>query len=232
MIPMPESPLRNRCVAIFGGPGGGAIAAESISALAASGTDIRLLGFLNDVLPRGELVSGVPVIGTFATWRELPDEVTFLAPLHKAKAMPGRVRIVDGLGIPDHRWTTIIDPRSAIAPDASIGRGCFIGPFASVGPAARVGAHTVVRAGGRVSHDCTIGNFAFVGSNAVVCGYGDVGEGAYIAPGATIGDGLRIGKFAVVGLGSVVTKNVSDFVVAAGVPARPIGPAAGKAIRV
>lgn len=217
--------MRTRSVVIFGGPGSGAIAAESVNALAAGGTDVRLVGFLNDVLPRGELVSGVPVIGPFASWRELPEEITFLAPLHKAKAMPGRVRIVEGLGIPDHRWATIVDSRSAVASDASIGRGCFVGPFASVGPAARLGAHTVVRAGAHVSHDCTIGDFVFVGSNAVVCGYGAIGDGVYIAPGATIGDGLRIGKFAVVGLGSVVTKDVSEFVVAAGVPARPVGTA-------
>jgi acetyltransferase EpsM len=134
--------------------------------------------------------------------------------------MPTRVNIVETLGIPEHRWATIIDPMSAVALDVEIGRGCFVGPFASVGPGARIGAHTVVRAGANVSHDCAIGNFVFVGTNAVVCGFAAVHDGAYIAPAATIGDHRQVGKFAVVGMGSVVTHDVPDFVMVAGSPAR------------
>jgi acetyltransferase EpsM len=214
--------LSTRSIAVFGGAGGGALIAQSVDALAAGGQALKVLGFLNDILPRGELVSGVPVLGPFTSWRELPEDVAFVAPLHKAKAMPERVRIVDALGIPRHRWATIVDPRSAVAPDAVIGPGCFVGPFATVGPASRLGIHTVVRAGAHVSHDCTIGDFVFVGMNAVVCGFSVVQDGAYVAPGASIRDRCRVGKFAVVGLGSVVTKDVPDFVVAAGSPAEPV----------
>jgi UDP-2-acetamido-3-amino-2,3-dideoxy-glucuronate N-acetyltransferase len=50
-----------------------------------------------------------------------------------------------------------------------------------------------------------------------------VREGATIGAQATIGCGLTIGRFAMVGMGSVVTRDVPDFVVVAGNPARPIG---------
>ena len=214
---------RIKAVVIFGGPGSGAIVAQSVAALADGQSGIKLVGFLNDILPCGTLVSGAPVLGPFASWRDLPEEIAFLAPLHKAKVMLERVRTVEGLGIPLHRWATIIDPRSAVASDATIGHGCFIGPFASVGPGARLGVHTVVRAGAHVSHDCAIGNFVSVGTNAVVCGYCVVHDGAYIAPGATIRDGRQVGKFAVVGLGAVVMNDLSEFVVVAGSSARHIG---------
>jgi sugar O-acyltransferase (sialic acid O-acetyltransferase NeuD family) len=211
-------------VVIFGGPGSAADAAQSIAALAKGETDIKLAGFLNDVLPRGELVSGVPVLGPFASWRDLPDDFTFLAPLHKPKAMPARMRIVEGLGIPEHRWATIVDPRSAVAQDAVIGHGCFVGPFASIGPATKLGAHTVIRHGAHVSHDCNIGQFVFVGTNAVLCGYCVVDDGAYISPSATIRDRCCVGKCSVVGLGSVATEDVLAFAVVIGLPARPIAP--------
>ena len=207
-------------IAIFGGPGSGSVIAQSVNALAAARKDIKLVGFLNDVLPIGASASGVPVIGSFASWSTLPQDIHFLAPLHKVNAMGARSDIVRALGIPRHRWATIIDPMSAVAPDAIIGRGCFVGPFASVGPGARLGDHTIVRAGAHIGHDCTLGDFVFIGTGAVICGFSAVHDGAYVAPSATIRDRCRIGAFAVVGLGSVVTKDVAETEVVLGSPAR------------
>lgn len=208
-------------VVIFGGPGSGAIVAQSVRALAADGR-FELSGFLNDDLAPGAHVVGAPVLGPFAGWRDLPEEVHFAAPLHKAREMQERMRLVAGLGIPVDRWATIIDPRSAVAPDAVLGSGCFIGPFATVGPGARLGMNCAVRAGTHISHDCTVGEFVFVGTNAVVCGSAVVNDGAYIAPNATVRDRCRLGRFSVAGLGSVVVSDIPEFAVVAGAPARKL----------
>jgi acetyltransferase-like isoleucine patch superfamily enzyme len=50
-----------------------------------------------------------------------------------------------------------------------------------------------------------------------------VREGATIGAQCTIGCGLTIGRFAMVGMGSVVTRDVPDFLIVAGNPARPVG---------
>ncbi len=50
-----------------------------------------------------------------------------------------------------------------------------------------------------------------------------VREGATIGAQATIGPGLTIGRFAMVGMGSVVTRDVPDFGVVIGNPARLVG---------
>jgi acetyltransferase-like isoleucine patch superfamily enzyme len=50
-----------------------------------------------------------------------------------------------------------------------------------------------------------------------------VGEGATIGAQATIGPGVTIGRFAMVGMGSVVTRDVADFAIVHGNPARPFG---------
>lgn len=49
-----------------------------------------------------------------------------------------------------------------------------------------------------------------------------IGEAAWIGAGATILPGVRIGRHAVVGAGSIVTKDVPDYGVAVGNPARVI----------
>lgn len=50
----------------------------------------------------------------------------------------------------------------------------------------------------------------------------EVGERAWIALGATVLGGVRIGRGAVVAAGAVVTKDVSDHAVVAGIPAAQI----------
>ncbi|MEY2569698.1 MAG: UDP-2-acetamido-3-amino-2,3-dideoxy-glucuronate N-acetyltransferase [Acidimicrobiaceae bacterium] len=49
-----------------------------------------------------------------------------------------------------------------------------------------------------------------------------VREGATIGAGAVIGSGLVVGRFALVGMGSVVTREVPDFHLVVGNPARSI----------
>lgn len=50
-----------------------------------------------------------------------------------------------------------------------------------------------------------------------------VGRNSWIGAGATILDGVSLGEGVIVGAGSVVTRDVEDFVIVAGVPAKVIG---------
>ncbi|MEQ8210921.1 MAG: acyltransferase [Lacipirellulaceae bacterium] len=50
-----------------------------------------------------------------------------------------------------------------------------------------------------------------------------VAEGATIGAGCIIGSNLRIGRFAMVGMGSVVTRDIEDFHLVVGNPARSVG---------
>lgn len=50
-----------------------------------------------------------------------------------------------------------------------------------------------------------------------------VRHGATIGAGSVIGNDLTIGRFAMIGMGSLVTRDVADFHLALGHPARPVG---------
>jgi acetyltransferase-like isoleucine patch superfamily enzyme len=50
-----------------------------------------------------------------------------------------------------------------------------------------------------------------------------VGRGTWIASGAIVLGGVRIGENAIVAAGAIVTRDVPDFQIVGGVPAKSIG---------
>lgn len=73
-----------------------------------------------------------------------------------------------------------------------------------------------------VAHNCRIRNGAFLIACSEISGGVTVGENSWIAPNASITQKVSIGEGALVGLGAVVTKNVDEFVIVAGNPAKKI----------
>ena len=80
----------------------------------------------------------------------------------------------------------------------------------------------IINTGAQVDHDCAIANFVHIAPGATLCGNVAVGEGALIGAGAVILPGKRIGDWAIVGAGAVVTRDVPNFAVVAGNPAKVI----------
>jgi acetyltransferase-like isoleucine patch superfamily enzyme len=58
--------------------------------------------------------------------------------------------------------------------------------------------------------------------SVLICRPIHICEGAWVGAGATVLPGVTIGKYAIVGAASVVTKDVPDYAVVAGNPARII----------
>lgn len=56
-----------------------------------------------------------------------------------------------------------------------------------------------------------------------ICAPVEIGDHVFIGPRAIILPGVKIGRGAVIAAGAVVTKDVPDFAIAAGVPAKVIG---------
>lgn len=85
---------------------------------------------------------------------------------------------------------------------------------------------TVIHAGAKIDNLCHIAHNVEIGENSLVIalamlgGSVRVGRNAWIAPGAIVREGKSIGGGATVGLGAVVTKDVAENDVVAGVPAK------------
>lgn len=101
--------------------------------------------------------------------------------------------------------------------------GCSIPPSVEVGENTRF-AHNAL---GVVIHDkCVIGHDTVIQANVVIGGKdgasATVGNYCYIGAGAVLLGGISIGDDAVIGANAVVTHDVPNGVVVAGVPAKII----------
>ena len=99
---------------------------------------------------------------------------------------------------------------------ASVGEGTVMMHGAIVQASSVVGKHCIINTGASVDHDCTIEDFVHLSPQVTLCGNVHIGEGTHIGAGTVVLPGVSIGKWCVVGAGSVVAKDLPDFVLAVG----------------
>jgi sugar O-acyltransferase (sialic acid O-acetyltransferase NeuD family) len=126
----------------------------------------------------------------------------------------------DGL----HDPVALLDPTAVVASSATVGHGCYVNAGSVVASHVRLGCHVNVNRSVSIGHDNVVGFAASFGPGAITTGGVQVGAAAFIGAGATVLPGVRIGRRATVGAGAVVTRDVADFEVVVGNPARATGP--------
>ncbi|MBP0458457.1 acyltransferase [Streptomyces montanisoli] len=132
-----------------------------------------------------------------------------------------------------------------IREDAVLGANCIVGRGAYIGSGVQVGDNVKIQNHALVYEPARLADGVFVGPAAVLTNDlnpravdpdGSLKRGSdWEAVGVTLDEGaslgaravcvapVRVGRWAMVAAGSVVTKDVRDFALVAGVPARPIG---------
>jgi len=194
--------------------------AQAVLDLNACGASWRLLGYLDDDPARhGLQVDGLPVLGGRDVLADLPQASVVVCTGRPANYV-SRMRIVSELGLPGHRYATIIHPSAVVSASSSVGPGSVLLAHVTLTASVRVGAHVAVMPQVTLTHDDIVEDFATIASAAALGGEAQVHRGAYLGAAAVIGEGRHIGEFALVGMGSVVTRDVPPREVWAGVPAR------------
>jgi sugar O-acyltransferase (sialic acid O-acetyltransferase NeuD family) len=115
---------------------------------------------------------------------------------------------------------TLIHPRSYIDTGVEIGEGSQFMPFSVVHKFARIGAQCILNTSCTVDHECIIGNGVHIMGNAALAGEIRVENFATIGTNATILPHVRIGEGAIIGAGAVVIRDVKQFTVVVGNPAK------------
>ncbi len=200
----------DRNVILFGG---GGHAKVIVATLQQAGRNITAI-YDDDLTKTGTYVGGVPVFGPLS---KAPQDVPAIIAIGDNSV---RERVASQNA--GRQWTTAIHPRAEVDPTASLGAGSVIFAGAVVQADAVVGAHAIINTGATIDHDCAIEDFAHIGPGAHLAGGVRVGRGAFLGIGRAAVPHVRIGDWTTVGAGGVVTSDLSDRIVAAGIPAKPI----------
>jgi sugar O-acyltransferase (sialic acid O-acetyltransferase NeuD family) len=148
----------------------------------------------------------------------LPFVLGLSSPLHRAAAAHAAVAA-------GHRTpTALVDPSAVLATTVTLGHGSYVNAGVVVGSHTTLGCHVNVNRSASLGHDNVVGFAAAFGPGALTAGDVHIGPAAFVGAGAVVLPGVRIGRRATVGAGAVVTKDVDDFAVVVGNPARVLPP--------
>lgn len=203
-------PRQGRLPIVFFGAGAHA---HVLLDLIRAGHIFRAHGFLVDGVARGELISGLPVLGGRQDAPALGAQgglfgalaCGLLEPDAEKRARLYRVLADNGFIMPPLvHPTAIIESGVHLSPGVQVLAGAYVGPNCVLGEGAVVNTRAVV------SHDCTIGAFSHIAPGGILAGTVRVGSGCVIGCGASVYYKTRIGDNVMVHNGVAVMRYVPD----------------------
>ena len=155
--------------------------------------EYEVVGVLDSLRDKGEIVSGVEVIGNNSSL-----EILFKKGIRRAINGVGSVlkpdvrkSLYEKLRQIGYKIPNLIHPSAVVEPSVILGEGNQIMMGACVGSDVRIVDNVIVNSGSIISHDSLLNSHS------------------HIAPGAILAGGVTVGELSVVGMGAIIYMNVN-----------------------
>jgi len=195
-------------IVIYGGGGHG----KSIIELVRVVGKYSPKGIVDDAIPPGEKILGLPVLGNNDLLPGLRANGLRLV----ANAVGGignvalRIKVFQRIAESDLFCPELVHPSALVETSARLSAGTQIMPFAYVGSESIIGSGVIVNTGAVISHDCVLEDYVNISPGAILAGEVHVGSGALIGMGVTVNLQVRIGSGARIGNGATVKADVPE----------------------
>jgi acetyltransferase EpsM len=201
-----ESNFDPTAIIIYGAGGHGKACLDMLRSL---GT-YRVVGFLDDGVPAGEVIMGASVLGGSEVLTRLNVEGVRLA----VNAVGGignvaiRMKVFSKLAEAGFACPAVVHPTALIEASATISPGVQVFPHAYVGSETSIGFGSIINTGAIISHDCELGSVVNISPGAILAGEVKVGERTLVGMGATVNLQAQIGAGVRIGNGATVKSDV------------------------
>ncbi|MCX4578073.1 acetyltransferase [Streptomyces sp. NBC_01571] len=191
----------------------------------------RVRGFIDeDTKSHGTWFEGFPVLGGLEMVDRYPGARLVISICH-VNHQGARRRIVETLGLPPHRYPTIVHPTAVVDPSCTLGHGTVLMPMVCALPGVTIGDHVMVRPHTMMAVDVTVRNYGTIAAQVFLGRCAVVEQDAYVGAGAKVREYGSVGPGAVVGMGSLVLGRVPGGEVWAGNPIRRLSSASSLTAR-
>jgi len=167
----------------------------------------------------GKHVLEVPVVGGALNWTSY-KVCQFVVAIGSPRTRKIVVDKMLSAGQPD--FATLIHPSVIKSQSVTFSEGCIVCAGMIFTVEINVGAHCIFNLNGTVGHECNIGSFVTVAPMAAISGNVTLHDFVEVGTGASLRQGVTLNRGAMLGMGAVLTKDIPQFVIYAGNPAKPL----------
>ncbi|MFO8067346.1 MAG: sugar O-acyltransferase [Bacteroidales bacterium] len=209
-------------VLIIGGEGNGGVVASLIEDNRRRFNDheFEVAGFINDY-EKGKTINDYPVVGgTDEINKFLEEDYYFIYAIHMIGRNILTEKTFNKMQIPWERFATIVHKSAFVADNAVLEPGVVVMSNTYIGPKAHIGACTLVLANALIGHNTKVGPLCHFSVGSITSSYINIGKVSDVTLGARVLEKKNIGNYAVAGAHSLVTRDIPDYEIHIGSPAK------------
>lgn len=200
--------------------GGGGHSKVLISAILSTHR-FKILGILDPQLSVGQKVRDQPVLGDDTLLlSENYQKTPVVIGVGFVNSYVPRQKLFEKIKGLKREMPKIIHAQALVDEYVEIEEGAQIFAGAIIQPDCKISSNVIINTGAIIEHDCQIGAHAHIAPGAVLGGGVKIGRGSLVGIGSRVLPGVTIGSEVIVGAGAVVTRHLSDGVIATGIPAK------------